>query len=299
MKVLFIINPKAGRGKTDVLVQTIQNVFDNNDLECKIEFTRFPKDATDIVRKYVSQDDYMVVVVGGDGTLHEAMLGIVGSNSTLAVMPNGTGNDFAKMVSIELKKHSHDKMIRNYLNARMERIDCAMINEEYFLNSACFALDAHTANQKDLVDKHKFIPRKLAYIYSLLHAIFTYKGHDCTIDIDGKQVYAGKTMLLTVNNGKFYGSGIPVSPDASFSDGLLDVVYVPMVSKWLVPIVFPILLMGRHRTSRFFRFHTGKHIIIDFGENWDGNVDGELITAAKYDIVIQEASLALLIPEDI
>ena len=94
MKHLFIINPMAGKGRTLEYIPEIKKIFKVIKDEYFIQITNRPGHATEIVRSYVKTDIFRVYSIGGDGTLNEVLNGIVGSGSSLAVIPSGSGNDF-------------------------------------------------------------------------------------------------------------------------------------------------------------------------------------------------------------
>lgn len=99
MKHLFVINPAAGKGKTLEYVDIIKKYFAGKKDIYFIEITKYPGHCTDLVRKYVSRDTFRVYAIGGDGTVNEVLNGIAGSDSYLAVIPAGCGNDYFKSIS--------------------------------------------------------------------------------------------------------------------------------------------------------------------------------------------------------
>ncbi|WP_187119280.1 diacylglycerol/lipid kinase family protein, partial [Clostridium polynesiense] len=99
MKHLFIINPEAGKGKALGYIEIIHRVFENIKEPYFIEITKYPGHATEIVQKYSLKGEYRVYSIGGDGTLNEVLNGVVGTKSTLAIVPAGSGNDFIKNIT--------------------------------------------------------------------------------------------------------------------------------------------------------------------------------------------------------
>ena len=84
MKALFVVNPVAGKGKSLELIKSFEPIIKER-IPYKIEFTKKKGEATEIVRRYTSQEDYVVFAVGGDGTINEVVNGMVGTNSSLAL----------------------------------------------------------------------------------------------------------------------------------------------------------------------------------------------------------------------
>ena len=106
MKHLFIINPFAGKGKTLKYIEQINNAFKKIKDEYFIEITKYPMHASLIAKEYSSKGDFRIYSVGGDGTLNEVLNGMAESNSSLAIIPGGSGNDFIR--SIYKKNHMKD-----------------------------------------------------------------------------------------------------------------------------------------------------------------------------------------------
>lgn len=99
MKRVFIVNPKAGNGRSLKMINAIKEICKEEKLNYEIVYTTDKGDATNIARKNSSNiDETIIYSVGGDGTLNEVVNGIVGSNAVLGVIPGGTGNDFYKSI---------------------------------------------------------------------------------------------------------------------------------------------------------------------------------------------------------
>lgn len=118
MKIMFIINPAAGKGKAIKTWRNIKRRIDDFGLDYVYRFTTGPRDATLISKAAVFEEYDIVAVLGGDGTLQEAVNGLAGSETCLAVLPGGTGNDFAKSLKIS---NDIEKIIEPLINPVKKR----------------------------------------------------------------------------------------------------------------------------------------------------------------------------------
>ena len=216
MKHLFIINPKAGKGKTLDIIPEIKEIFKDTNEEFTIEITRRPGHATELVRNYVSKENYRVYSVGGDGTLNEVLNGMVNNESCLGVIPGGSGNDFIKSICEEKLPNN---ILRDTIKGKTKVMDLAKIDDRYFINISSVGIDAEvTSNAKDL-KRYPLISGKIAYMLSVFITIFKYKSQDIQLIIDGIEITL-KSTLLAMANGKYYGGGMKVAPYADLQDGL-------------------------------------------------------------------------------
>lgn len=292
MKHLFIINPKAGKGKSIDIISEIKEIFKDTSEQCVIEITKEPGHATDLVRNYVSKENYRVYAVGGDGTLNEVLNGMVNSESCLGVIPSGSGNDFIRSI---FEKYSSNNILRNTINGKIEVIDLAKIDGRYFINISSVGIDAEVVNNAKNIKRYPFISGKMAYILSVFITIFKYKYKDIQLDIDGTQITL-KSTLLALANGKYYGGGMKVAPYADLQDGLLDVCVINKLSKFKMLILFPKLIKGKHNEIKEVSFYKGRKVSIRAKEEVDLNIDGEITKRGKINLEIIPQGIKFIVP---
>lgn len=227
MKHLFIINPKAGKGKSLQLIPEIEEAFKGTNEEFIIEITERIGHATELVRNYVNRDNYRIYAVGGDGTLNEVLNGMVNSESCLGVIPSGSGNDFIRSV---YKEKLVRNTIRDTINGDIKPIDLGKVDGRYFINISSIGIDAEVVDNVKSIKICPFISGKIAYILSAIITILMYKYRDIQLIIDTKEVKI-KNTLLAIANGRYYGGGMRVAPDADLQDGLLDICAIDRLNK--------------------------------------------------------------------
>jgi len=283
MKHLFIINPAAGKGNTSKIIPSIKKIFDNREDEYIIELTEYEGHATEIVKEYVSKDKYRVYSVGGDGTLNEVLNGIVNSNSSLAVIPSGTGNDFIKSITEDYK--TEDILLRT-IEGQEELIDLATVNGRFFINIASVGFDAEVVYNTIKFKRLPLVKGKFAYILGILATLFTYRSRNLSIEVDDKIINV-KATLLAVANGKCYGGGMLVAPKAKVNDGVFEICIVKHLPKLKIAGLFPLLIKGEHESMDVVSMLKGKRVKVVSDKDIAINIDGEVdkVREACFEII--------------
>lgn len=276
MKYIFIVNPKSGKGKALKAAEKIEKLCKERNLYYEIHFTKGPNDATRIAKKYRFQDN-IIYSVGGDGTLNEVINGIVGTKNILGIIPCGSGNDFYKTLS----KIDDEQVL----------IDVGKINNKYFINIVSVGIDAEVADNVSKMKKLKISPNQI-YTASIVYTFFKFKYKKLDVEIDSSN-RNGKCTILTICNGKTYGGGYNIAPEASLTDGFFDVYFVDKINKPFIPFVISMLKKGTHEKHK--KVHKTKATKIKFKCDYDlvCNVDGEIIIDHKFDIKLLPKELLI------
>lgn len=272
MKLLFIVNPIAGKGNTRKAVPYIRKFCENNDLEYSIIQTTKQGEAPQIVRDNCA--GYSVVVaVGGDGTVLEVTNGLAGTDIPLGVIPLGSGNDFARSVNIPMGFENIEECLQIITEKPAQPVDLARFNGRVFLNIASIGFDAEII--RDLHRIKRFIKGKGAYLLSVFAKFLTYKPKDVELLLDDKKITT-KAFLVAICNGNFYGGGMMVNPNGSITDGLLDVILIKPVARYKIPILLQKFIKGGHLSLPFVSSYQCREVKISSPEPLVVNVDGEL-----------------------
>lgn len=304
MKHLFIINPIAGKGKSLDYIPVIEKYFSDNGSDYFIEVTKYPGHATELVREYVSKDNFRVYSVGGDGTLNEVLNGIAGSNSSLAIMPAGSGNDFVKSLE-NYKKYTRGgkklpepsiPFLDSLVHGNEITIDIGKVNGRYFLNISSVGFDAEVVYKSYKIKKLPLITGLTAYILSVLATLASYKNNHLEINIDGKTIKAG-TLLVAVANGRYYGGGMQVVPSSRLDDGFLDICLIEYVGRSKIIKFFSRFVKGTHGTIKEVSFHKAKKVSIISKNSIAMNIDGEAsMISGKIDFEIIPGGIKVVLP---
>lgn len=295
MKHLFILNPAAGKGKTLRLIPEIEKIFEKRNDEYVIEITKGEGHAVQIAKDYSSKEDYRIYSVGGDGTLNEVLNGMIGTSSSLAVIPSGSGNDFIKSICNYSKKENLSKLLCDTINGREKIIDIGRVNERFFLNISSIGFDAEVAYSAVKLKKIPFITGSIAYILGIFITLLKYKSYDLEIFIDDKH-FKFNSLMAVIANGKYYGGGIFVAPEAEIDDGLFDICLIERVSRLKILALFPKVINGTHAEIKEVSFHRGRIVKIISEKDITFNIDGEIMRDKKAEFEIIRNAIKIIIP---
>lgn len=269
MKYIFIVNTVAGRGKYKKILPNIENVCKEKNLDYVIRYITEELSGVAIAQEYKDQEN-IIYIVGGDGTLTKALQGIVGTKNKLGIIPAGSGNDTYRTIKV--------------LPEGENKIDLAKINNTYFINVACIGIDAEVGHNIDYLRKTK-IPTSQLYNASIVYTFVKFKFKNIKIKTKAKQI-DDKYTIVSICNGGYYGGGYNIAPKSQLTDGLLDIYYVEEMAKIkMIPLILK-LKSGKHEGKRRVHKFRTNHVEINLEENITFNVDGEKLIDKNFVIDI-------------
>lgn len=276
MKHVFLIKPL----EKDIhpFVSTIKSIMKGKDYD--IHFSRFDGHVSEIIAQY--EEKARFYSVGGDGFLNQVIQSLIYTTHELVVIPYGTGNDFSRLINIS---KDPEEILRMSLNRETIKSDVIKMNERYVINTACFGLDALVANT--VHDK------KGGYVKSLLRNVVGYPFYEVKLEDEEGILYEGQVTLCVIANGRYYGGGFCIAPDAYINDGYMDIVILPKINKWKAPYYLAkILSKSIHKYKKTFvkkvkacTIYTEGSTNID-GEQYEGNVLRVKIVPQAVNIVL-------------
>ena len=280
-----IINPAARGGKTARQWPMISELLKRNDIPFDYAFTEGTGHGIDLAKEAVDAGYELVVAVGGDGTVNEVINGIVDKNgrgrATLGIICTGTGRDCIRSLNIpdDISKACELLATRDCINidlGRAEYISDGIKNQRHYINTAGLGFPASVAARtKSLKRMGGTIPFLLAFA-----TVFaTYKANDIAFDIDGRMKQE-RYLLIAINNGRYFGGGMKITPDADPCDGLLDVVTIKDVNKLRLIYNFPKLYKGTHVTHPKVDIYKAKSVDVQTSEKLLLQLDGEVVGEA-------------------
>lgn len=277
MKYIFILNSFTLKNDLDKIKRKIEDYCNKEKMEHIIEVNSEELDTEDIVAKYKEQKN-IILAVGGDGMVNRVLNGIAGTDNILGIIPLGSGNDFYRSVEINLKE---------YYNS----CDLIKINNKYFINVACFGIDADVGNNKVKVTS-KLIPKSQRYNVALLKTFSQYKCRQLEIDINGEKL-SGEYTTIAVCNGMYYGNGYKISPTSNPTNGLLDIYVVDKVNKIKMAKLILKMKDGNHLNEKEIHHYQTQKISIKSPESFVANVDGEELFDRKFEMEVIKDGIML------
>jgi len=295
MKHLFIINPAAGsRDRTADYTAKIEGVFAGSGEDWRIAVSAAPGDCTRIAREAAETgEEYRIYACGGDGTLNEAVTGVVGyPNVAVTVFSGGSGNDFVKIFD-DPSAFFHLERLRDCEEAEFDLIRC---NDDYSLNICSVGLDARIGVD---VSNYKRLPLLSGFrAYALSTVVNIVKGisEHYVVEIGG-EVFDGKHTFVCVCNGRFYGGGFNPVPEADPADGMLDVLLVGPVKRLEIPGIIGKYKNGRYRElSHVARHYLTDRVKVTCDKPTSASLDGELRTAEVFEMSVAPEKLRFFYP---
>lgn len=258
-----------------------------------IHITQYPQHATALAEHLSAKvdEDSLIVAVGGDGTLNEAVQGLLNAESPLplAYIPTGSGNDFARSLDLPL---TIEASISNILKTDSPTLLDVLIGTSDYsdivaVNSIGFGLDGMVINKIDQT-KNKQTIGKFSYLASVLSAYFSQKAFPLKLTTDEQSYIYGETLLIVCTNNKFFGGGIPIHPKAVATDSRIDLVIAEKVSfKELLSILFSILTTQNHLKHPKLHSHRVASCSFMLYTPQYGQRDGELINKSLQNMSVR------------
>jgi len=279
---LIIINPKAGRKRIIEVSERIakfSNHFDYAVFDDVEEFMSFIK---------ASRDKYEILVAaGGDGTANSLAKELIGTGKTLAVLPVGSGNGFAREMGF---RKSIRKLISDIRYGKTFCTDVLYINGIPCINAAGTGIDSFVAHDFSNLTKRGF----WSYVLACFRVIFAIKPVHIKVTINNKTLDE-KVFMFSVTNTRQFGNHAIIAPYAIPNDGRLNIVIARPFPKILMPLFAIRLLTGTLKESKYISYYeTDQPVIIDTPEK-KFHIDGEpVLLESPVNITIRKNGLKVL-----
>ena len=234
-KTQVIVNPESNNGRTRRRWRQIKEALRSHFKDFHYEFTEKPLQAIDLTREAIKSGSELIIGVGGDGTVNEIANGffedrrIINPETTLGIVPSGTGCDLIKSLNIPTGLNDSMKLIAESGSSRIDVGRAAFIGpdgqslERFFLNVADFGLGGEVVRE---VNRRRLERKASSYFRCLYTAFIHYRHKRLHLRLDGQDLPDDEYMIGAVANGRVFGKGMRISPDARLDDGLLDVVLI-------------------------------------------------------------------------
>lgn len=268
MSYFFIVNPNAGRKAGDVR-QRIERFFAGRGLRFEIEFTRAREHASELSARAALAGFDRIVAAGGDGTIRETAIPLIGKPSALGILPCGSGNGLARNLYIPL---DFDAALEGLLKWEPRAVDAGMANGRPFFCASGVGLDAEVAHDFNSLSSRRGI---LPYVWHAARRVLAYKPSPVAARVDGRRLEL-LSLVNAVLNGVQYGGGARMAPGAYLDDGLLDLVSVRKAPLPRLLAAVPALFRGTlDRHPGIYSAVKGRVIELDCAGGAWYHLDGE------------------------
>jgi YegS/Rv2252/BmrU family lipid kinase len=305
LKTQVIVNPESNRGRTRRRWTQIKEALNTFLKEFKYEFTEKPTQAIDISRTAIREGSELIVGVGGDGTINEIANGffdgknIINPKTVMGIVPSGTGCDFIRSLHIPTNLKSALTVITQAPSptidvGRARFLTRAGTDEErYFLNVADFGFGGEVLER---MNQNRAKRKAASYLKSTLATFFHYKNKRIKLRIDGEEIPRGEYLIGAISNGKIFGKGMKIAPNARLDDELFDIILVKGMKIWEFLRNVWKIYAGTHLSHPKIAFIQGKKIEAvpeDPDEDILIEIDGEQVgkLPATFEIVPKSISV--------
>ena len=296
MAVVVVANPTSGRGKGAKLIPQAEAMLRSLDIDYRMEVSGSPADPERLAREAATSGATVVAALGGDGHVGNVANGLVdsGTPAALAVIPAGTGNDYAAYLGLNAKQPM--EAVRLLASPVTKMLDVVRVStsegERYFVNVGGTGFDSEANEHANQVKLLKGTPK---YIYSTFVTLVKFKPARFTIAVDGvEEEFPG--MMVAVGNAISYGGGMKVTPGAKADDGELELCVLGAVPKRTFIATFPKVFKGTHVTHPSVRMLHGKEIRIAADRVFQVYGDGERMGPLPATFTVVPGALSVVIP---
>lgn len=290
-KIRVMINPRSGpMSALSRLYQGFEKHWNVEGVNLTYQISRSAEDGRIKARAAVEEEVDTLFIAGGDGMINSIGSELVGTDTTLAVIPTGSGNGFARHFGISLNCVD---AISSYVHAEKRAIDVAALNQRPFFVTASMAWDAALVEHFERAPMRGILP----YIFSAVHGYLEYVPQPVDLLLDeSENLHIEKPLILTVANMTQYGSGAIIAPRAQPDDGVLELVAISKGGTNLLTSLTKLfegtLDSAKNVTTRRF-----SKLRVERQEPAPVQIDGELMeTSANIEIGLLPESLNVLIP---
>jgi YegS/Rv2252/BmrU family lipid kinase len=262
------------------------------------ELTEYPGHASEIARKALGDGFRYFVAVGGDGTVHEVVNGLVveqrvPADVTLSIIPGGTGSDFVRVLGIPRDPTQACHAMLGHASSPTDggteqrtrttdigEIECLRDGKphtRYFVNVAGLGFDGEVAVRMNHMRKR--IGGTLPYLSNLVLTLFSYANKDVQLTVDG-QPLDGRMNSVVICNGQYFGGGMWIGPHAAADDGIFDVVLLKDLNKVEFLLNVPRVYKGTHLTHPKAQSLQGREVHVEAKQRMFIQAEGELVGEA-------------------
>jgi diacylglycerol kinase (ATP) len=295
-----IVNPAAGKNTTYRRWPGIRSLLKTSGLSFDYQFTEARGHGIELAKEAASNGYRYLVSVGGDGTVHEVANGILqtenSSNTDLGIVSTGTGSDLARSIGVS---RDYRRACSNLINFKSATVDAGLVEyrqnglkkERYFVNSAGIGFDATVVEATERLPK--YFGGTVPYIVGLLRSFLGYRNKPVILRL-GNKAKKACVLSIVVANGRYFGGGMHIAPEARLDDGLLDIIVVGNIGKLELLKTFPRVYKGTHMTHPKISHMKAAQIAIESDQKFLLHADGELLGEGPVSFSLVPACLKLV-----
>lgn len=272
MRINIVYNPTSGSGNGKIVASELYEYIKEKNIEVSLSESKNKADLMALVKKNAISHD-LIFVCGGDGTFRDSIEAIQDSeiDVPLALIPAGSGNDFAKSIGIKADTKELADIYLKSTDIYVHGIHC---NDKFLIN--VFGVGIDTVILKRRLS-YKYIKGSFSYMLSALVTLFSYKPRKYRLRLDDKEII-DNLYIISVCNGNFFGGGMMIGPDADVFSPEFQVVTMPKSNVFKLIKAFANIYKGKHTDLPYVNTYKANKVEVEFldGEEYY-NLDGDII----------------------
>ena len=300
-----VVNPISGSGKGLDDFPLISKLLRDNDIACDAVFTEHKYHATELTVSAIAEGYRHIIVVGGDGTLHEVVNGLFiqkcvePAEVPVAVLSVGTGNDWIRMYGLPKQYSAVIRAIKEgytFLQdvAAVEYEESRYNQTRYMANVAGVGFDAAVI-KRGMTMRERGAKGASLYIRALISTFFRYKPTGVKIWIDDRLMYNNLLFSLAIGVGKYNGGGIQQLPIAVADDGLLDITLIRPIHWWHILFRLRRFFNGEIYSIGHVQHYQGSKIRIESSPEIKLEIDGELLGGTPVELRVLHRAVKVIV----
>jgi YegS/Rv2252/BmrU family lipid kinase len=284
----LLVNPASAGGRALRRLPIVTAELDRLGATYRVIETRSLEHAREETRRAADAGE-TIATLGGDGLVRPVAGELRGTGTSLAILPGGRGNDFARVLGIPTEP---EEAARVAVQGEERLLDVAEIDGTPYIGIASFGFDS-VCNK--IANETKLFRGNLVYLYSALRSVATWKPASFTVTVDGRR-HEVEGWSVAVANSKAYGGGMFLAPQAELDDGELDVVTISRSSKLVFLRDLPKVFKGTHLESPRVRAYRGKEIELRADRDFDIYADGDPVGRVPATARVRPRCLRVIVP---
>lgn len=290
-KMMLIINPISGTGDKSGVADAIVDNLGADGIEVDVAYTRCRGDATTLARQGVDLRYDAVLACGGDGTVNETARALADTGVAMGIIPSGSGNGLARHLSIPVDVMLSLDIIKK---GHFEDCDYGTVNGKPFFCTFGIGFDAAVSDRFAASGQRG----KLSYIKSAFEEVIKYRAGHYELHVDGRKI-TDDAFLVACCNASQYGNNVYIAPQASVTDGFLDLIIVRNTSLIGKAMVGVDMISGMVPNNRFIETMQFRNAVIMRRDPGPAHLDGEPCTLGeRLEVCCHPNGLRILTPAE-
>jgi len=294
VSVVVVANPTSGRGKGAKLIPKVDARLRELSVDHVIRVSTGPEDPERLAREATQEGAEVVAALGGDGHVGLCANGVIGTDTALAVIPAGTGNDFARHLGLDRKRPvAAADLLARPVTRRIDVVDVGTPEgRRCFVNVGGTGFDSEV---NEVANRTRFLTGTAKYVYAVFATLARFRAGRFRLTVDGRELDLA-AMMIAVGNGVSYGGGMRITPQGELDDGLLDLCVVGELSRRRFVAAFPKVFAGTHVTHPAVTMLRGREIAVAADRPFDVYGDGERLGTLPASFAVRPAALDMVVP---